>query len=253
MHLAGPAEEIALRHHLMLVGNEIVEEFSSFHRVVCGTGWASDFEKRVMAETIASGCEVIAVFDHWTNYSDRLSLAGDTLSIDQIWVVDDYAYLKASTIFPNIPVKIQPNHYLDSLVEKVRDGLDRTDPHAVLFIMEPLRQQICGVFKCAEFKCFDYFVNCIPSVFPELSRVVVRPHPSDPEGKYSELAASYPGVPIVIENDVSLEDQIAAAGHIVGMQSYAMVVALAAAKPVYCALTNANPPCVLPHSGIRQL
>jgi hypothetical protein len=79
----------------------------------------------------------------------------------------------------------------------------------------------------------------------------LRPHPSDPAGKYDHWLAHHPGV--VLDRHASLAQAMNSARWVVGCESYALVVALAAGREVWSSLPPWAPACRLPQAGVRKL
>lgn len=70
------------------------------------------------------------------------------------------------------------------------------------------------------------------SRWKEYGQVVVKLHPKEAEGKYDELIARYPGVPIRVVKDVDLYRLLGAATLIIGTNSIVLLEASIAGKPV---------------------
>ncbi|WP_411199605.1 hypothetical protein [Thalassolituus sp.] len=220
--------------------------------LVAGTGWATDIEKKAMRTAIFASIPVAAVFDHWTNYDKRLYLDDEVIAVDEIWVTDTYAIELARSFYPNADVCLKNNRYLDYQVRNISSQI--CDPHKVLFLMEPIRALWAGEKDAGEFVAFHYFLENL-SVLGISGRIDIRirPHPSDPIGKYARLERSDDVINVTVNNDLPLHQDIAAAAWVVGLQSYAMVVALEAGKKVISAMPNHAPSCVLPHKGIIHI
>ena len=79
--------------------------------------------------------------------------------------------------------------------------------------------------------------------------IIIRPHPSDSDDKYSSLLSSNTKV----SSHAVLAEQIAWADIVAGCQTYAMTIALAASKTVVSAIPQSKPRCILPHADIIHL
>jgi hypothetical protein len=123
----------------------------------------------------------------------------------------------------------------------------------VLYVLEPVRRS-WGDGRPGEFQALDYFIEKLPQLgVPAGTLIRLRPHPSDPPGKYETWRASHPGVPTEMDQSASLADAIARARWVAGCESMAMVVALAAHRTVFSTLPPEAPVCSLPHSGLVHL
>ena len=83
--------------------------------------------------------------------------------------------------------------------------------------------------------------------------VRLRPHPSDPPGKYNAWLASAQGQGAVLDTHASLAEALRPARWVVGAESMALVVALASGRQVASSLPPWAPACRLPHGGVVKL
>lgn len=257
LSLHGPAKKIAGSLGLMNQFENIDDTEALIQRVdwiISGTGWATRIEKRAMHFGRFRSIPVFAVLDHWVNYRPRLNYLPDGLAdIDELWVVDNEAQALAASEFPGTCIRTMPGRYLEAQVAEISSA---PESGKVLFLMEPVRERWeniqSGSQKPGEFLAFDFFLSTLKKTSINVSEIVIRPHPSDPPGKYDSLT-EYGGFSISVNAEESLSDAISAATYVVGLNSYAMVVALAAGRKVYCALPRKAPACALPHAGIIDL
>lgn len=217
--------------------------------VLTGTGWASEEEHRARKLANSRGLRTVAVIDHWVNYRERFVRNGEEVLPDEIWVTDDYAAALARSEFPAIPIHLKANLYLEEQLAKV-PALHDTDQE-VLFVAEPVRSD-WGRGSPGEFQALDYFMDRRSEVgIPESAAVRIRPHPSDPPDKYDAWITRHPGA--CLDRSGDLAAALAGARWIVGCESYALVVALAAGRLAISALPPCAPPCRLPHKDIVRL
>jgi hypothetical protein len=216
--------------------------------VLSGTGWASDLEHRARVAAAQGGIRSVAVIDHWVNYAMRFERAGAVHLPDCIWVGDEEAARIARATFPAIPVEEHSNFYLD---EQARAAGPVPPIGDVLFLLEPARSD-WGRGEPGEFQALDYFFarRAAAGIAPETA-IRLRPHPSDPPGKYDAWLASHPGVQLDPSPDMARA--LAGARWVVGMNSAGLVIALAAGRSVLSALPPHAPACVLPQRAIRKL
>jgi hypothetical protein len=87
------------------------------------------------------------------------------------------------------------------------------------------------------------------------TRCLIRAHPSEDAGKYRGLATEYePTARVEFSRGTTLLQDIARAETVVGCESMAMAVALAAGKRVFTSIPpNAKQGCRLPQAGILPL
>lgn len=219
--------------------------------LLSGTGWASDleFDARVLARQ--RGMTSIAVLDHWVNYPQRFVRHGQTVLPDQIWVCDEDARRIAQDCFPDLPVRCMPNDYLQEQVAALPPA-DAVDD-ALLYVLEPARTD-WGQGVPGEFQALDYFAARLALMqVPAGMPIRLRPHPSDPAGKYDDWIARHAHLNVSLDDSANLHGALARASRVAGCESFAMVVALAAGRRVYCTLPPVAPSCRLPHRGLIHL
>lgn len=222
--------------------------------VLSGTGWASDLEHAARRAARQRGVHSIAVIDHWTNYPMRFERAGETVLPDALWVTDAHARALAETTFAHTPVLEQPNVYLQRQAAQVRALSSAGGEQArVLYVLEPLRDTWGPLARPGEFLALDFFVEHLALLDLQGCTVHLRPHPSDPAGKYDAWLAARAALGASIDTAPSLAEALAWADTVAGCQTYAMVVALAAGKRVVSSVPPWAPPCVLPHPEIIRL
>ena len=217
--------------------------------LLAGTGWASDLEHRARKIAKERGIRSVAVVDHWVNYRERFVRNGEEVLPDEIWVTDDYALALVRKQFPDVPVELRPNLYLD-------EQLARTPPlgdadQDVLFVAEPIRADWARETP-GEVQALDYLQEHREGVgIPPRARLRIRPHPSDPSGKYDAWANAHANV--TIDRSEDLAAALGGARWVVGCESYALVVALHSGRQAISALPPWAPACRLPHHGIFRL
>lgn len=216
--------------------------------LLSGTGWASDLEHRARVLAAEAGGRSVAVLDHWVNYPMRFEREGRRQLPDELWVTDPDAALLAHSAFQGVPVAQKPNYYL---AEQARAAGPAPADGPVLFVAEPARSD-WGRDRAGELQALDYFAAKRDrlGIDGELL-MVIRPHPSDSAGKYDGWIHAHPGASLDMSPDLAMA--IRGSKWVAGMNSFAMVVALAAGRKVVCSLPPWAPACVLPHRGIIHL
>jgi len=225
--------------------------------LLSGTGWQSNLEhdSRKLARHL--GIKSIAVIDHWTNYRDRFIRNGEEVLPDEIWVTDEYAKTLAENYFPNSPIVQLPNLYLENIVAEVRlqeFSMTKSPATRLLYVLEPIRQVWGNGDQLGEFQALDFFIENIELLkFEGQLSIKLRPHPSDPIGKYDQWIKSQKNLDICLDDSLTLAEAIAWSNVVVGCQTYAMVVALASGKQVICSIPSWGGDCVLPQTEIIKL
>jgi hypothetical protein len=157
-------------------------------------------------------------------------------------------------------VRELPNLYLQRLVEEVacfNPAKPAEKPNRVLYVLEPIRcnwgarerQDV----RSGELQAFEYFLAYLERVGAADAHIVLRPHPSDPAGKYDDWLSRFADLDLEIDGGTPLARQIAGTDWVVGCESFALVAALEAGRLVYSSLPPWAPPCSLPHRELRQV
>lgn len=225
-----------------------VEAMAGCASVLTGTGWASSLEHDARREGCARGLRVAAVVDHWVNYRPRFEREGEIVWPDELWVADAWASNIARQALPPIPIRQLDNLYLKAQVEQVTpppgDG-------TLLYVLEPVRND-WGRGVEGEFQALDYALYHLDALTQApVHRILLRPHPSDPAGKYNRYLDE--DHRIQLDNSADMAAGICQADVVVGVESFALTLALAAGRVVYSSLPPWAPALRLPQEGIRQI
>jgi hypothetical protein len=219
--------------------------------LLSGTGWASDLEHEARVAAAARGIRSLAVIDHWVNYQDRFVRNGRQTLPDEIIVTDEYAAEEARRCFPGLAMRIEPNLYLQALVAEIAPL--QTGKSEVLYVLEPVRAA-WATSGLGEFQALDYFLANLGKLgLPPDTLVRLRPHPSDPDGKYDNWVESQGQFNVRLDDAPSLAAAIGRVAWVAGCESYAMVVALHAGRKVVSTLPPRGHVCRLPQGSIIRL
>ncbi|MEX6724547.1 hypothetical protein [Parapedomonas caeni] len=220
--------------------------------LLSGTGWASDLEHVARLQARRRGLPSVAVIDHWVNYRARFVRDGQEVLPDAFWVTDAPAEAEARRCFPGAPVVVRPNLYLEEQVGRI-PASPPAGGNDVLYILEPARST-WGRSTPGEFQALDYFMahRQRAGIDPDAA-IWLRPHPSDPAGKYDDWLSRQTGVRVGLDRHADLAAAVGNARIVAGCESFALVVALSAGRRVVCTLPPWAPPCSLPHAGLIHL
>ena len=219
--------------------------------LLSGTGWASQLEHRARLLARQRGVFSAAVIDHWVNYEMRFERGGRVVWPDEFWVTDDDALALARHSFPGAVVRHFDNLYLQAEVAAI--GPLAARPAQLLYLLEPMRND-WGRGVAGEFQALDHFMHeRIAAGIAADVPIRLRPHPSDPPGKYDAWIARHRDADVALDGHASLSEAIGASACVVGCESFALVVALQAGRRVISSLPPWAPPCRLPHAGIEKM
>jgi hypothetical protein len=235
----------------------ISDSLSDAKLLISGTGWQSNLEHNARKLAQNLGVKSVAVIDHWTNYRDRFIRDDEEVLPDEIWVTDEYAKKLAENYFPDLRIVQLPNLYLENIVAEVRlqeASVLKSAATRLLYVLEPIRQVWGNGEQLGEFQALDFLIKNINLLgFGENLSIKLRPHPSDPIGKYDQWIESQKNLDVSLDSSRTLAEAIAWSNVVVGCQTYAMVVALASGRQVICSIPPRVATCVLPQTEIIKL
>jgi len=257
----GPAGELLRRYkplNRQATNRGLEEALDGVDFLVAGSGWASDLELQAIRMAQNRGIYAVSVLDHWVNYADRFTRKGIKERPHELWVGDDIALRLAEDTFPELTVRMWRNAYLDKSVREVKfyEHQVLRESVNVVYLLEPIRARWGDSTEDGEFDALRFFFSNLTKLkLSSIDQIILKPHPSEARGKYSEIIFEYSGLGhrITIAEDCKLEELIASADVVIGCQTYAMVIALACGKRVVSSLPPWAPPCALPQVGIERL
>jgi hypothetical protein len=260
--LQGPAVAIFTRKLGALENLPLPTAVAQSSRVLCGTSWQSnlEFEAILLARQQDKRCA--AFIDHWVNYPERFERAGTTVRPDEIWVGDPIAQRLAQERFAPVPVRLLDNPYFQDIRAELAASIARVAADeitgTVLYVCEPVREHALlrfgneRHFGYTEEEALRFFLAHHSRLQSSLSRIVVRPHPSENPHKYDWVYNEAP-LPVRIGGSQPLLEEVARCEVVVGCESMAMVVGLLADKRVVSCIPAGGRPCGLPHTQIEHL
>ena len=229
--------------------------------VLCGTSWQSNLERLAIAQAKAADKKVVSFLDHWVNYKERFQEQGETVYPDEIWVGDVEAEKIAHTHFPGRTIVLKSNPYFQDLqltLDKVKAVPANPEQCAVLYICEPIREHALlqhgdeRYLGYTEIDALHYFLSNVIVLGCPVSRIKIRPHPSERKDAYNWVKQASSLV-IEIGGDKTLLEETVEVDVVVGCESMAMVVGLLAKRRVISTIPPGGNPCSLPHLEIEHM
>ena len=191
------------------------------------------------------------MLDHWSDYLGRFVRDGETILPDEFWVVDEFALNLSRYIFPEAKIILKSDYYAEQQIREITP-ISEVTANELLYVMEPMRSD-WGRCSAGEFQALRYFLKHLPELdIPKNTLIRLRPHPSDPPGKYEEFLNYKDGQGIIID-DGDFTKSLSRARWVAGCQTYAMTIALKTERKVFCSLPPWAPACNLPHSGLLHV
>lgn len=263
--LDGPAVAVFERRLGRVARLPLEEAIATCDWLLCSTSWQSDLEWNAIGIARQNGKRTAAFLDHWGHYRERFVRKGIEQLPDEIWVGDAMADTLAKSCFKKELICLVPNPYFEDLKRDIaalarsreqtslpRNGLN------ILFVCEPLSEHGLREFGnerhwgYTEYDALRYFFQNLQVLGEPVNRVVVRPHPSEPPGKYDWVSGEF-GADVVVGGFKPLLEEIAESDVVVGCESMAMVVGLVAGRRVISCIPPEGNACALPHSEIESV
>lgn len=232
---------------------DVREALAGAPMLISGTGWASMLEHDARACARASGVPSVAVIDHWVNYQARFERGGQTVLPDAFWVTDEYSQAEARRVFgPQARIECVRNDYIEAQLRAI-GAVTPTSAPTLLYVLEPARAD-WGKGRPGEFQALDYFAGRFSDLnLPAGVRILLRPHPSDPPGKYDDWLAANAQLRAALDTEPDIGVSIGHARWLAGCESFALVLGLLAGRQVICTLPPWAPACRLPHKGLIHM
>ena len=260
--LEGPARKIFERKLGPIEISPLEEAIQRSASILCGTSWQSDLELRAIKLARLLGKRSVAFLDHWTNYRERFIRLGELCVPDEIWVGDSIAEELATEIFPNIQISLVENPYFQDIKDELATvSIQRSSNMtsiSVLYVCEPVREHALRQFGderhwgYVEEEALCYFLNNVAALGGQVSRILIRPHPSESITKYNWVLNEF-NLPLKLGGVNTLLEEIADCDIVVGCESMAMVIGLLAGRRVISCIPPGGKTCALPHPEIETL
>lgn len=263
--ISGPAISVFERRLGQVVPSLPLEEgIAQADWILCGTSWQSDLEWRAIDAARGAGKRTVAFLDHWGHYRERFVRHGIEHLPDEIWVGDPQAEAIALQCFEGRPIRLIANPYFEDIRQEFAALGKATSSEVkgrglkVLFVCEPLSEHGLREFGderhwgYTEYDALRFFFENIHALGQVVDRVVVRPHPSEPAGKYDWVMDEF-GAHVVVGGKKNLLQEVAECDVVVGCESMAMVVGLLAGRRTISCIPAGGKKCTLPQPEIESL
>lgn len=259
--LDGPATDIFLRKIGDRRSIPLDEAIEQSDWVLCSTSWQSSLERRAISLAKSGGKKVVAFLDHWVNFKERFQEGGVAILPDEIWVGDVEAEKIARACFAAVKIVLKPNPYFEDLqleIKKIQIVPSDATKCSVLYVCEPIREHALLQFGnerywgYTEEDALRYFLQNVNALGFAVSKVKIRPHPSESKTKY-DWAMNGATLPIEMGGNKTLLEETVEADVVIGCESMAMVVGLLAKKKVISSIPPGGRVCSLPHPQIGHL
>lgn len=269
--LAGPALNVFSRKIALLPllpVERALDEMANYDCILTGSSWPSEYERQAIVTAKERKVPVATYLDHWVGYRERLTLKGELQLPNELWVGDEYALELARRIFPDHPIRLQPNRYFSQMADEIgklpNPAAQSGEGRRVLYLAEPMSNPSTGIetldngqpkyIQYSEFDALQGYLCFLRANTSTIDSVRIRRHPSEPHGKYAPKAEEFAAdFRIEVDVDTTLQEDCAWADWVVGCQTMALVIALHAGKTVFSCIPPGGAPLTLPYPEIRRV
>jgi len=233
-----------------------------FEKVITGTSWSSDLEKRAIVWSVAEGIKTETFLDHWINYRHRFDVKGTLVLPDKLYVYDEFAKLTAERELNHRHIEIIGNPYWDDMMieigvrEKLQVAKDPVHPTRILYVTQPIQDvsKIYGSYGYTEFTALDAFLDWLEKEHSSAGELRLRPHPAEGIQKYRDFFSTRPTkFSVTYSEGRELPEDIAWADWVVGCDTMAMVIGLKAKRRVLCSIPKGGKALGIPYPEITRL
>lgn len=260
--LSGPAIKIFKKN----ISNKIkvldlAEAEKKTKKLLCGSSFVSKLERKAIIKFKKKKKETTVFFDHWTHYKKRLIYKKSIILPEKIWVSDKYAFSLCKSNFPKTKIVLKKNFYIENIkneikYKKYKNVITTKKYNNILYVSEPISEfknkiKNFNYKNSLEYKTFKFFTNNIEILKMNKLKIIFRIHPLEKISKYKWLFGL--GLNIEFSKKKSLISDVLQSKIVVGRQTMALVVALAAKKKVISCIPPNEQRCCLPYKGIKEL
>lgn len=254
-HLQGPARTLwqqRFGNHGLV--DDLDNALEGAEMLLSGTSLVSGLEHQAREQAAARGLRSVAVVDHWTHYAARFQRDGHRVMPDEIWVCDAEAFALASVTFPGHDLRLQPNTHLREQVERMAPCPDPHRNPTVLLLPEPVDSD-WGRGAPGEEQALDFLLQHHARLRLRAPLTLrLRPHDSEPPGRWDAWIARHRDHhDLSLDTAATLEESLDRVAWVAGLESTALVLALATGRRAVCLQPPWAPRARLPQRGLIHL
>lgn len=254
-HLRGPAAALWRERF----GEHALEP--DLDRALDGAGWllsgtspTAELEHRARIEALSRGLRTVAVVDHWLDYAARFQRDGVRVLPDEIWVCDTEAHALARASFPGHDLRLQPNAWLREQVERLAPCPDPRVHRTVLVLSEPIAAHWGGPLPPQEQALQHLLAQAHRLGLEWPLSLRIRPHDGEAAGHWDRWIRQHQDRhDVALDRSPTLAQAMDGVAWVAGLESDALVVALATGRRAVCLQPPAVPRSRLPQRGLIHL
>lgn len=185
----------------------------------------------------------VSFLDHWVNYKNRFVLNDNLILPNLLISSDKYSYRTSKRTFKKVKILQLKNYYeIDKVnkIKKMRQG------NNLLYFLEPINNKL-------EFFALKKFFRKLERFDKFNQTIILRLHPSEKKTKYHNILKKYKKFKITLDVNSPIENLIASAKYIFGLESNALVLSSKVNKKVFTILPLYNRNFRLPFKKIKNI
>ena len=271
--LEGPAVKVFQRKFRNLKVTEfdaLKTQASSIGKIVTGTSWSSDLERRALEWAIAQRIPTQTFLDHWVNYRPRFESPKGLILPDSICVYDEEGMRRAQREFPLTNVQVVENPYWEDFRSQVKilehafedeSSIPAEPAHInLLYVTQPIMDAARRVtgdergYGYTEFEALEMFLDWLSPKMSQIREFRLRLHPSESPGKYDRFIGQLRNkLKIQVSSNDDLAVDMAWAHWVVGTDTMALVLGALCDRRVYSCIPQGGRKLEIPLSTITRL
>ncbi len=185
----------------------------------------------------------VTFLDHWVNYKNRFIINKKLILPDLLISSDEHSYRMSKKIFKKVKIIQLKNYYEINKVNKIKKMRQGNN---ILYFLEPVNNKL-------EFFGLKKFFRKLEKLNKFNQTIILRLHPSEKKVKYLNILKKYKNFKITLDVNSPIENLIASANYIFGLESNALVLSSKVNKKVFTILPLYNRNFRLPFKKIKNI
>jgi len=186
-NLQGPAKKIFKKNFVKFNNIALQKLVLKCNKIICGTSFKSDLEKRVILLATKNKIKTISILDSGLYLKERYFLKNKLCKPNEIWVYDDFTYTLSRKFFNGgIKIKKKKNVYIYEVLKNFKN-LKKKNKINILYLAGLMRNQ-SNVYNKIE---KTHILNFLKWSKKLTDRIIVRFHTAESEINKNFLRKNY--------------------------------------------------------------